>query len=156
LEFAGDNVGRALQLGGEALEILTRGKDARSLVWAYGQISACCVARGEMEKAREAALQSLHYALEIHADVLDIAIALQFLALLAALQQKVPEAARLISYVNMQFKERGIERGFVGQWVYDRIMAALHEQLSDVEIDGLALESAAWSEDRAVTEALKV
>ena len=35
-------------------------------------------------------------------------------------------------------------------------MAALREQLSDAEIEKLAAEGAAWSEDQAVEEALKV
>jgi hypothetical protein len=35
-------------------------------------------------------------------------------------------------------------------------MAALREALSEDEIEKLAAEGAAWSEDRAVEEALKV
>ena len=35
-------------------------------------------------------------------------------------------------------------------------MAALHEKLSEVEIEKLAAEGAAWLEDRAVDEAFKV
>jgi hypothetical protein len=35
-------------------------------------------------------------------------------------------------------------------------MAALHEQLSEAEIEKLAAEGAAWSEDQAAEAALKV
>jgi hypothetical protein len=35
-------------------------------------------------------------------------------------------------------------------------MAVLHEHLTDPEIEKLAAEGAAWSEDRAAEEALKV
>jgi len=35
-------------------------------------------------------------------------------------------------------------------------MTALHEQLSDAQIEKLAAEGAAWSEDQAVEEALRV
>ena len=35
-------------------------------------------------------------------------------------------------------------------------MAALHEQLSDAQIEKLAAEGEAWSEDQAVEEALNV
>ncbi len=59
-------------------------------------------------------------------------------------------------YVNAQYKELGIEREAPEKWGYEKLMAALHEQLSDTQIEKLAAEGAAWSEDQAVEEALKV
>jgi hypothetical protein len=35
-------------------------------------------------------------------------------------------------------------------------MSALSEHLSDAEIEQLAVEGAAWSEDQAIDEALKI
>jgi len=156
LEFADGNVSRALQFGSEALEILTRGKDANSLMYCYGQISMCRLALGELEKARDAALQSLYCARQAYSNVLDIAIALQLFALLAALRRKMHEAARLIGYVNVQYKDCGLERGFIEKLVYDKLMAALRGRLRDEEIERLAAEGARWSEDHAVAEALKI
>jgi hypothetical protein len=37
-----------------------------------------------------------------------------------------------------------------------KLMTALHEQLSEADIEKLAVEGAAWSEDQSVDEALKV
>ena len=42
------------------------------------------------------------------------------------------------------------------QWGYDKLMAALRETLSEDKIATLGAEGAAWSEDQAVEEALKV
>ena len=85
-----------------------------------------------------------------------IAIALQHSALLLALRGDVNDAARLIGYVNLQFKELVNEREDTEKWGYEKLMAALHEKLSEVEIEKLAAEGAAWLEDRAVDEAFKV
>lgn len=64
--------------------------------------------------------------------------------------------ARLVGYVNAQLTVLGMQREPTEQWGYDRLMTALHEQLSDADIEKLAAEGAAWSEDQAVEEALKV
>ena len=61
---------------------------------------------------------------------------------------------KLLSYVDAQFKSLGSQR----EWTegYDKLMAALREQLSEVEIEKLEHEGAAWSKDQAIEEALKV
>lgn len=89
-------------------------------------------------------------------DALPIAVALQHLALLVALRGEVNHAARLIGYINVQFKELGQERETTERWGYEKLMFALHERLSDAQIEKLTAEGAAWSEDQAVEEALKV
>lgn len=76
--------------------------------------------------------------------------------MLLALRGEVDDAARLIGYVNVQYKELGYERETTEKWGYDKLMAALHEQRSDAQIEKLAAEGAAWSEDQAVEEALQV
>ena len=53
-------------------------------------------------------------------------------------------------------KELGNEREATEKWGYEKLMAALREHLSDAEMEKLAAEGAAWSEDQAVEEALKV
>ena len=65
-------------------------------------------------------------------------------------------AARLIGYVNGQYAELGLEREYTEKWSYEKLVATLREQLSDTEKEKLAAEGAAWSEDQAMEEALKV
>jgi hypothetical protein len=118
-------------------------------------VSAYRIAAGDLNGAREAACDGLRWARQAQ-DAFVIATALQHLALLLALRGEVNDAARLIGYVNVQYKELGMERETTERWGYDKLMAALHEQLSDAQIEKLAAEGAAWSEDHAVEEALKV
>lgn len=155
LEFGNGQVERAVRLAGEALEIGSRGKNAPSLALNYLNIAAYSIALGNVDGAREAAREGLRRARQAQFAIV-ITIALQYISLLLALLGDVNGAARLIGYVNLQFKELGYEREITEKWGYDKLMTALREQLSETEIEKLAAEGAAWSEDRAVEEALKV
>jgi predicted ATPase/class 3 adenylate cyclase len=155
LAFDEGQVEQALRLAGEALEIHLRGKNAQLLAASYTNIAVYRVGAGDLDGAREAAREGLRLARQVQR-ALTIATALQHLALLLALRGEANVAARLICYVNVQYKELGIERAAAEKWGYEKLMAALHEQLSDTQIEKLAAEGAAWSEDQAVEEALKV
>ncbi|MGA9943736.1 MAG: tetratricopeptide repeat protein [Candidatus Cybelea sp.] len=155
LEFGDGQVERALGLASEALEIRTGGKNATDLATRYLNITAYRIASGDVDGAREAAREGLRWARQAQYAV-SSAVALQHLALLLALRGEVNDAARLIGYVNVQFKELGNEREATEKWGYEKLVAALREQLSEAEIEKLAAEGAAWSEDQAVDEALKV
>jgi len=89
-------------------------------------------------------------------DAYPLVIVLQHLALLGALRGQLHNASRLVGYVNVQYQEGGFEREPTEKWEYEKLMAALREHLSEPEIEKLAAEGAAWSEDQAVEEALKV
>ncbi len=155
LEFGDGQVEQALRLVGEAVEIWSRGKNASTLALGYLNSTAYSIALGGVGEARETAREGLRLAREAQHALLT-ASALQHIALLLAMRGEVKEAARLIGYVNLQYKELGYEREATEKWGYEKLMAALHEQLSEAEIEQLAAEGAAWSEDRAVEEALKV
>jgi tetratricopeptide (TPR) repeat protein len=155
LEFGEGQVEQALRLVGEAIEINLRGKNASSLAGSYNNIAAYRVAAGDLDGAREAAREGLRLARQVQA-ALFIAGALQHLALILALRGEVDDAAQLIGYVNVQLKELGNERETTEKWGYDKLLAALHEHLSDAQIEKLGAEGEAWSEDQAVEEALNV
>jgi predicted ATPase/class 3 adenylate cyclase len=155
LEFGEGQVEQALRLAGEAVEITSRGKNAPLLATSYDNMAAYRAAAGDLDGAREAACAGLRLARQDQL-VLNIAIELQHLALLLALRGEVNDAARLIGYVNLQYKELGYEREATEKWGYEKLMAALHEQLSDAQIEKLAAEGAMWLDDQAVEEALKV
>jgi hypothetical protein len=86
---------------------------------------------------------------------LTIAIALQHLALLAALGGDGRRAALLLGYVDARYAGEGAQREYTEQWGYDKLLAALRETLSEDEIASLLAEGATWSEDRAVETALR-
>jgi len=155
LEFGDGRVAEAMRFVGEALEIHVRGKNAFNLATTYNNIAAYRIALQAVDKARESAREGLRLARQAQY-ALQIAIALQHLALVGALREETLTAVRLIGYVNTQFKELAYEREDTEKWSYDKLMAALRGHLSDAEIEKLAAEGAAWSEDQAVEEALKV
>jgi hypothetical protein len=89
-------------------------------------------------------------------DALTVATALQHVALLGALSGHALNAARLIGYLNAQLEQLGYQREYTEKWSYEKLVAALHAQMSDPEIEMLAAEGAQWSEERATEEALKL
>jgi predicted ATPase/Tfp pilus assembly protein PilF len=155
LEFADGHPERALRAVSEALEIAVRAKNARSIAVSHTNSAAYRIALGDLRGARESARDGLRVARQAR-DELGIAIVLQHLALLAGLGGDARRAAQLLGYVDAQYTTLGMQRETTEQWGYDKLMAALHETLSEDEIVRLAEDGAARSEDRAVEEALKV
>jgi predicted ATPase/class 3 adenylate cyclase len=155
LEFHDGQLEQAVRLAGETLEISSRGKNASALAICYINIAAYRIALGDVDGARETAREGLRWARQAQ-HPLNIAIASQHIALLSASRGEMHDAARLIGYVNVQFKELGYEREVTEKWGYEKLMASLHNRLSGADIETLAAEGAAWTEDRAADEALKV
>ncbi|MBV8164767.1 MAG: tetratricopeptide repeat protein [Candidatus Eremiobacteraeota bacterium] len=155
LEFQQGQPDEAARLANEALEILQQGKNTTNLAAAYVNLAAYCVARGDVERAGQSARRGLQFAREMQ-DSLGLAVAIQHLALIAALRNRSTKAAQSLGYVEAQFKALEFQREPTEQWGHDKLMAALREKLSDAEIEKNAAEGAAWSEDQAVEEALKV
>jgi tetratricopeptide (TPR) repeat protein len=153
LEFGDDQIERAVRFAGEALEIRSRGKSAPRLAVSYLNITAYRIALGDLDGARESAREGLRWARQAQ-HALGVATALQHIALLLALRGEVNDAARLMGYVNAQYRELGFEREATEKWGYEKLMAALRAQLSEAEIEKVAAERAAWSEDQAVEAAL--
>ncbi len=156
LEFADGHPEKALQAVTEALAIdQRRGVDAANLGTDNINSAAYRIALNDLDGASVSAREGLRIARHVQrADL--ISVALQHLALLAALQRQAQLPARLLGYVDTQFKAQGYERESTEKWGRDKLMSALREQLSEAEIEKLAAEGAAWSEDQAVEEALKV
>jgi len=155
LEFHDGHADEAVRLGEEALEIRRRGKNTGNLTINHNNLAAYRVALGDVDGARESARQGLRFAREMQSSWL-AALGVQHLGLIAAMAGQASHAARLLGYVDAKFKAVGYQRAHTEQWGYDKLMAALRKKLSDAEIEKLAAEGAAWSEDQAVEEALKV
>jgi len=154
LEFADGRPDEALRLGNKALEISMRSKNAMSKAVGHNNTAAYRIALGDLAGAREAAREGLRWAQRIQESLL-VDWSVQHLALLGALNGGMHEAARLIGYVNAQYNQLGLAREPTEKWGQETLMAALREQLSDFDVEKLAAEGAAWSEDQAVAAALK-
>jgi len=155
LEFADGHPERALRAVSEALEIYVRGKNADDIAAGHANSAAYRIALGDLGAARDSAREGLRVARQLRNE-LSLAFALQHLALLAGFGSDARRAAQLLGHVDAQYAALGLQREPTEQWGYDKLMSALREQLDEDEIARLAAEGAAWSEDQAVEEALKV
>jgi predicted ATPase len=155
LEFADGQPEQALCSVSDALEIHLRGRNATSIANDYVNKAAYHIALGDLVGARESICEGLRFARQARYE-LSIAIALQHLALLAGLAGDGRRAASLLGYVDACYTELGAKRESTEQWGYDKLLAALRTTLREDELAPLLAEGAAWSEDRAVEEALKV
>jgi predicted ATPase len=155
LEFADEHPEEALRAVSEALEIHARGKNAAFTAIDFVNSTAYRIALGDLTAARDSAREAVRLARQGRHDLI-IAIALQHLALLSTLGGDARRGAYLLGYADTQLSQLGLKREPTEQWSYDQLMTALRDTLSPDEIATLEAEGAAWSEDRAVEEALKV
>jgi tetratricopeptide (TPR) repeat protein len=155
LEFTDEHPEQALHFVNDALEILLHGKNAQVLAIAQCNRAAYCIALGDFTGARESAREALRVAGR-QQNERQVADSLEQFALLAALGDDAQRAAQLRGYVDAQNRRLGRERTLAGKAPYERLVAALRGALNEDEIAKLAAEGAAWSEDHAVEEALKV
>jgi tetratricopeptide (TPR) repeat protein len=154
LEFAEGHPEQALHAASEALEIHLHAKNATDIAINHANSAAYRIALDDTTGARESAREGLQVARRTR-DELVVAIALQHLALLA-LGTDARRAAQLLGYVDAQYTALGAQRETAEQWGYNKLMVSLRETLSADEIAQLAADGAAWSEDQAVEEGLKV
>jgi predicted ATPase/DNA-binding XRE family transcriptional regulator len=155
LEFAAGDPAQALRLATEALEIHVRGKNATNAAIGYNNIAAYRIALGDVTGARDSAREGLRLAGQIQ-DEQWAAIALQHLALLAALGGDPRRGAQLVGHVNALFDQIGTQRQSTEQWGYDKLLDTLRDKLSEEEIERLRAGGTAWSADQAIEEALQV
>jgi predicted ATPase/class 3 adenylate cyclase len=155
LEFTDGYPEEALRCVNDALEILLRGKNAFTLAIAESNKAAYCIALGDFTEARESARESLRFAGQAQSERLVVS-SLESFALLAVLGGDAQRAAGLRGYVKAQNRRLGQERTAAGKVAYDKLIAALRETLSEDDIKKLGSDGAAWSEDQAVEEALKI
>ncbi|MBV8374141.1 MAG: tetratricopeptide repeat protein [Candidatus Eremiobacteraeota bacterium] len=155
LEFADGHPEQALSAASEALEIYSRGKGALHIATCHTNSAAYRIALGDLSGARDSAREGLRVARQARYEI-GIAFALQHLALLAGLGGDARRGAQLLGFVDAQYTALGMQREPTEQWGYDKLITALRETLSADEIAQLAADGAAWSEDQAVEEALKV
>jgi predicted ATPase/class 3 adenylate cyclase len=155
LDFRAGDPERAIRNAREAIEIDSRGKNATNLAIEYSNSAAYLIALGDLDAARESAADGLRWANKAQS-ASKVAWILQHFALIAGLRAQLHAAARLLGYVDSQYKDLGLERESTERWGHEKLIALLRERLSDAEIDRLSSAGAMWSENTALEEALKV
>ncbi|MGB6601841.1 MAG: tetratricopeptide repeat protein [Candidatus Cybelea sp.] len=155
LEFTAGDSKQALSFATEALELESLGENLELAARWHVNTAAYRIALGDLTEAHASLQQGLRLAQQGQ-EKLQLAVAIQHLALLAALGGDAQLAARLLGYVDVGYDQLGMKREPTEQWGYDKLLTALRKTLSDDEIKRFAAEGAAWSEDQAVEKALKI
>ena len=138
----------------EALAILSRKKNAEDLVILYGNILITRIWLGNVVGARDAGRAGLRLARET-GDERYVAELLLDLGSVAASSGKTAEAGRLLGYATSRLESLGLGRIVEHRESGRVIEEKLESLLEPAEIDRITSEGAAWSEDRAVEEAMK-
>jgi predicted ATPase/DNA-binding CsgD family transcriptional regulator len=154
LEFADGHPQDALRAVTASLKITTAGKEMANLAIDHNNRAAYLIAVGHLDDARRSAREALRWA-KRERNAWNIAVALQHLALIAALDGRWECGALVLGYVNARYKALALEREPTEQWAYERLMAALGDGLTDGEITRLDLEGSALAEDEVTDAALQ-
>jgi hypothetical protein len=154
LEFMYGNAGEAVRMISDALRLEREEGSRFRLVALQSNDCAYRIALQDLDGARASGREAIRLAREVQSEF-GIAIALQHVALIGALQDRRHGAARLLGYVDARFKVLAYQRESTEQWGYGKLMAALRAEFSDAEIEELGAEGAAWTEEQAVEASLE-
>ena len=155
LEFADGQPQRALESVAESLAITSGRKHATDLAIVHNNIAAYRIALGELDEAHDAAREALRWA-QPELNVWNMAVALQHLALLAALRGRPESAAKLLGYVDVQYDALALEREATEKWGHAKLLSLLNERFQPGELVAMLAAGSVWTEDRAIEEALEV
>jgi tetratricopeptide (TPR) repeat protein len=155
LEFAAGNAVRAIERAQEALAIDLRLKRKSNLAISYNNIAAYRASLGQYDEARASARAALSAARESQHAVM-VGIAIQHLALIAAVRGDARRSAHLVGFADGAYKTAGSQREPTEQKGYQLTMATLRELLDEVQLSSALAEGGAMSEDQALEEALRV
>ena len=164
VEFRGGDPSRALEFAGEALAAARAARSVLAEAHDLCNIAAYLIALGRYDEARVHARESIALGRDAHTEVAAI-FSMQHLAAVAALRSHAdPEqaradrsrAVRLLGYVEARAARLDARREYTEQREYDAMLPLLQETVGRDGFANLTREGRAWSEDRAIAEALLV
>jgi len=155
LEFQCGNFDLAVQDASEVLDLSKSNKSSRLWANLHGNLAAYRIAVGDLSGAAADAREALAILCDIQ-NSYQIAIAVQHLALIAALLHDAERAARLVGFVDGYFAKNGLERQPTEAWGRNRIEASLRQQSGPDALKPFMRGGALLSEQEAIDEALQV
>ncbi len=163
LEFQVGDVEAALRVAAQALEAFRELNQRDHVVQALCNMAAYSIALDRFVEARTQAREALALAAREEHGVFT-AVALQHLGAIAALQHDDEaddvharaQAAYLIGFVDARMDTLASPREYTERQEYDRILAALENEIGDGEMRRLMAEGRTWTEDRAIAEGLAI
>ncbi|MBV9027797.1 MAG: tetratricopeptide repeat protein [Candidatus Eremiobacteraeota bacterium] len=154
-EFHEGNAEEALRLENEALATYRAFNHKLGAAISLSNIAAYLIALERYDDARTVAREGLAAARDTQWEA-GVAWCLQHLAATAALRGDLPRGARVLGYVDARLTAIEALRQYTEQQERDKVFAALRDTLGEEQLANLMTEGAAWTEDRAVAEALAV
>ena len=152
LEFRAGSVGKAVAIANEALAIAERAGDRRVQTPILVNLAGYLIAAGDAATARQYALQGLELARRVQLK-LQLHVALQHVATVAALQGDTRTAGHVLGYVDAWNAQAEIALDFTEKTCRDIAVGSLEQQLSAGELRALLDAGALLTEDQAVEEA---
>jgi predicted ATPase/class 3 adenylate cyclase len=145
----------AIAIFEDMLPTLRSGTNRGGLATALNNLAGYRVAVDDLPGAVSAARESLELRASTEPDEVYTGIAIENLALVAAVRGDFSRAAVLEGHANAALSRQGFEREFTETATYDRLTALLREGLSPGELARLLAEGAALTPDAAIALALE-
>ena len=155
LEHARGNTERAIMLTRESLPRLRQGIDELSLAITLTNLTGYLVAADDLVGASAAAREALALLVKGDPDHGEVAILVEHLALVHALDEDFTRAAKLEGYAEAAFQRYEMLRESTERGTRDRLNALLCAQLTPDDLARLTVEGATLSPDEAIAEALR-
>jgi tetratricopeptide (TPR) repeat protein len=155
LEQLDGHLDRALELAREAYEVTRAAKDLPGSVQSEYYLGALLFLSGDDSAARTHA----RYLLSLSTEELfahGIPAALQLLAGVAVLRGLYNQGARLLGFAEARFAEQTIRRNVWVEVEPECFIEPLRDHFGEERLAELMAEGAAWSQNRAIDEALKI
>ena len=149
------NTERAIALVRQLFPGLRSLPDKKLVANALSNLAAYLVQVGEVEEAREAAREAIELLVVQEPENGVVAIAIEHLALLAALDGNLVRAATLEGYAGAAYRRVGDEREGTERVTYNRLSSILSEALAPGELTRMLADGAALSTEAAIALALQ-
>jgi tetratricopeptide (TPR) repeat protein len=153
LEFASGNYESALANATEALDLAERNKSSRVLSNLRNNLASYRLAVGQSTEAAADSREALRILREIQ-NGYQIAVAVQNMALIAALSGELEHAALLTGYVDAYFERNGLERQPTELWGRKRIEELLAASADERSFAAARQRGALLTEEQAMSEAV--
>ncbi len=148
LEFKTGNIGRAIELGRDAVAGMRRASWPIMLAAAVSNLTSYLLAAGKVAEGREVAVEALSLTREIGGFALRVSL-LQW-ALIGAQEGRVEAAARLSGYLDGAVSRNGDIYGATESHIKAQLQNLLATTLPAEDRQSLTAEGAGWSEAEAI------
>jgi predicted ATPase/DNA-binding winged helix-turn-helix (wHTH) protein len=155
VEFAEGQLEEAIAQAREVVSLSRAARRTGLLGHALCNLAGYLIARGDLDEAGAALREGLPLAQESELDAVLLAGGLQHLAAIAARQNRLERAARLIGYARAFFSSEFEGRSPAKQQIQARIVETLRGAMPGERLTELMEAGARWSEEEAMSSALE-